>query len=160
MGDIKVTLMLISYNQEDFIVEACLSALNQNSMPIEIILSDDCSTDSTYSLMEKVVSDYKGPHAVKLRKNESNLGLVAHINKVVSLCSGEYIVYAAGDDISVPDRVQRTMALFDNSDNHPLIVHSGVLEIDGAGRHLGYVDPPIIKDALGGDDFDYVHIML
>ena len=120
----NVSLILIAYNQEQFVRQACESVLHQHGGSIEIILSDDCSIDGTYKVMQDVVSSYRGHHRVILRRNEHNLGLVGHINKVIGLCSGEFIVYAAGDDISAPERVVRTMDLFANGDGKVLICSS------------------------------------
>lgn len=149
--EVSVSVILIAYNQQRFVEEACRSVLSQNFRPLEIIFSDDCSTDGTFKVMQDVVRDYHGPHRVVLRRNEHNLGLVEHINKVVGLCSGEIIVYAAGDDVSVPDRVLRTVDLFEKSNGKALLVHSGVVEIDAEGKEMGYVEPPIIKKHLTGN---------
>ena len=51
----SVSLVLITYNQASFIKEACLSVLNQDGEPIEIILSDDHSTDHTFEIMQDIV---------------------------------------------------------------------------------------------------------
>lgn len=144
----KVSLVLIAYNQEAFIEEACISALSQESEPIEIILSDDHSTDRTFQIMQDLVQKYTGPHEVILRQTEKNVGLVEHINQVVELSSGEVIIYAAGDDISVPNRVSRTMEYFQQEDKRPLIVHSSVREIDAQSRELDICLPPIVKKSI------------
>jgi cellulose synthase/poly-beta-1,6-N-acetylglucosamine synthase-like glycosyltransferase len=100
-----VTFVLFAYNQEKYIREAVEGALSQTYGAMEIILSDDRSTDRTFEIMEEVVAEYTGIHEVILRKNTSNLGLINHINEVVKLCKGEWIVVAAGDDISDSNRV-------------------------------------------------------
>ena len=150
--EVGVSIVLIAYNQQRFVKQACLSVLSQDFLPLDIIFSDDCSSDGTYSIMEEVVKNYQGHHNVRLRKNKKNLGLVEHINKVVSLCSGEIIVYAAGDDISMPDRVKRTVEMFGKSQGKALVVHSGVVEIDGGGYELGCIAPPLTKKRLKGND--------
>ena len=150
--EVGVSIVLIAYNQQRFVKQACLSVLSQDFLPLDIIFSDDCSSDGTYALMEEVVKNYQGHHNVRLRKNKKNLGLVEHINKVVSLCSGEIIVYAAGDDISMPDRVKRTVEMFGKSQGKALVVHSGVVEIDGGGYELGCIAPPLTKKRLKGND--------
>ena len=91
----SVSFVLIAYNQEAFIKEACEAALNQMGEPIEIILSDDCSTDDTFQIMQDVVRAYKGSHRVQLNRTTRNVGLIEHINQVVELSSGDVIVYAA-----------------------------------------------------------------
>ena len=55
-----VSYCIVSYNAEKFIQEAIESALNQDYYPMEIIISDDCSTDNTYEVIKNVTSEYKG----------------------------------------------------------------------------------------------------
>lgn len=111
-----VTFALFAYNQERFIREAVASALAQACRPIEIILSDDASTDATFGLMQEAVAGYRGPHRVVLNRNPVNLGLVAHVNKVLAMASGMIVVVAAGDDVSLPTRVGDTVEAFER---HP-----------------------------------------
>ena len=101
-----ISFLIFSYNQEKFIKESVIAALNQTYSPLEIIISDDCSTDNTFEIIKKVVSEYKGPHKVILNQNDKNMGLIKHFNKVLSMTHGELIVDSAGDDISLPNRVQ------------------------------------------------------
>lgn len=102
-----VSFILVAYNQEDFIEEAIISALNQNYEPLEIIISDDASTDQTFEIAKAVVGRYNGPHHVILRCNQKNMGINSHINLVVNQTHGEFIIAAAGDDISLPERTEK-----------------------------------------------------
>ena len=104
-----VSFCLFAYNQESYIREAVEGAFAQTYSPLEIILSDDCSADRTFEIMKEMAAGYKGPHTVILNRNEKNLGIGDHINKVVSLASGLWLVMAAGDDISYPERVSTCM---------------------------------------------------
>jgi len=108
-----VTFALFAYNQEQYIVDAVNSALAQNYERLEIILSDDCSNDETYSKMLSTVSHYNGRHSVRLRQNTANLGLSSHVNAVFEEANGEIIVIAAGDDISDPKRCEISVALLE-----------------------------------------------
>ncbi len=99
-----ITFALLAYNQEQFIREAVEGALSQTYSPLEIILSDDCSTDRTFEIMTAMVKAYEGPHKIVLNKNKENLGIGRHYNKVMDMASGEIIELAAGDDISLPER--------------------------------------------------------
>lgn len=99
-----VTFALFTYNQEQFIAEAVAAALAQDYEPLEIIVSDDCSTDSTFEIASKVVSAYVGKHTVLLVKNERNLGIGRHFEKILSNARGEIFVMAAGDDVSCRER--------------------------------------------------------
>jgi len=106
-----VTFALIAYNQERFVREAVKAALSQEYAKLEIILSDDSSTDSTFEIINSVASDYSGFHEIVINRNPVNLGLAKHFSKVVTRARGEIIVVAAGDDISLPTRVSKTVEM-------------------------------------------------
>lgn len=109
------SLVLLTYNQASRIGEAVNGALTQNYSPLEIILSDDCSTDSTYELMQSIADSYRGPHRIILNRNTNNLGVPAHLNKAVGLSRGEVIITAAGDDISLPERANRSVGVLNDN---------------------------------------------
>jgi glycosyltransferase involved in cell wall biosynthesis len=105
-----VSLCLFSYNQEKFIKEAIEGALKQTYSPLEIIISDDCSTDFTFEIIKEVVKNYSGPHKIILNRNEKNLGLVEHVNNILyKISKGEYVAMAAGDDISHHERIEKSI---------------------------------------------------
>lgn len=100
-----VSFCMITYNQENFITDAINGAFSQTYGNLEIIISDDCSTDRTFDIAKKMVAEYKGPHKVTLNQNKPNLGIREHVNKLIyELSTGDYILLAAGDDVSVPER--------------------------------------------------------
>lgn len=104
-----ITFALFSYNQEKFIRSAVQGALGQRYENIHFIFSDDCSSDRTFQIMSSTVAEHKGEHSVVLNRNAANLGLSQHFSKIVSMAEGEFLVIAAGDDISLPDRVADTV---------------------------------------------------
>lgn len=107
MGNPLVSFVVPAYNCGDFINDAIKLAFEQNYSPLEIVLSDDCSTDNTFEIMKDMANQYKGPHKIILNKNEKNLGITRHMNKLfLELAHGEIIVVAHGDDISEPNRTQ------------------------------------------------------
>ena len=107
-----VSFCLFAYKQEQYIQEAVEGAFAQTYSPLEIILSDDGSPDHTFDIMRKMAENYKGPHKIILNRNEKNIGLVPHFNKVLfEISSGNPIVLAAGDDISLPERTELSCRL-------------------------------------------------
>lgn len=106
------TLIILCYNQESYIEEAIDSALAQTYHPLEIIVSDDCSNDRTYELAKAKVSNYSGAHKIIIRQNEKNLGVARHFSLLSKLASGEIVIAAAGDDISLPERTSLVMGAF------------------------------------------------
>jgi len=92
----KVTIMIATYNQERFITEAIQSAMAQDYPNLEIVVSDDCSSDGTY----KVAKEYeqRDPR-VKVFRNKQNLGRVRNYHHLLyDLANGEWCVMLDGDD--------------------------------------------------------------
>jgi glycosyltransferase involved in cell wall biosynthesis len=107
-----ISFILFAYNQEKYVEEAIKGAFSQTYSPLEIIFSDDFSSDRTFEIMEQMVKNYSGPHKIILNRNKENLGLGLHINKGFELCSSDIVVVGAGDDVSLPNRVALTVKLF------------------------------------------------
>lgn len=110
-----VSFALIAYNQEKFIREAVKSAFAQTYQPLEIVLSDDCSSDRTFSIMMEMANEYSGPHKVTARQTPRNMGVYAHVMNVAEELQGELIVLSAGDDISKKDRTVELASAWKNS---------------------------------------------
>jgi len=101
-----VTMVICTYNQEEYIRDAIHGAFSQTYSPLEIIISDDYSLDRTFEIIQEEVKSYKGSHKVVVNRNDRNLGIVGHVNHLVlNLLNGEFIVLAAGDDIALSCRV-------------------------------------------------------
>ena len=93
---------MLAYRQEAHVAAAIAGAFAQTWPPLEILLSDDASPDGTYRVMQAMAAAYAGPHRVVLNRNEQNLGLIGHLNRVMALASGDFVVQNAGDDVSAP----------------------------------------------------------
>lgn len=87
--------------------ETLEAALAQSYSPLEIVISDDCSTDGTAAVIQEVLAAYSGDHRLIFNVNERNLGIGGHVSKVLlELSNGDYFVLVGGDDISSPNHVQ------------------------------------------------------
>lgn len=129
-----VTFALFSYNQEKYIKAAVQGAFAQTYSPLEIILSDDCSSDRSFDVLQELALTYHGPHKVILNRNTENVGLVGHVNFVCSkIAKGLLIVMAAGDDISCSNRTEKLVDCW-TKNNYPACVWSGFEEMDDNGR--------------------------
>jgi glycosyltransferase involved in cell wall biosynthesis len=141
-GKPLVSFILLAHNQEGFIREAIKGALSQTYSPLEIIFSDDCSTDNSYEIMKKAAAEYSGKHKIILNRNAENEGTGGHINRAMEKANGELIVVAAGDDISMPDRVVGIYKAYEASHRKAKSIYSNTIEIDEVGRVL---DVPAFK---------------
>ena len=142
-----ISFYVITCNHERFIREAVAGALAQTWTPLEVVLSDDCSDDNTFRIMEEIARGYSGPHRVILNRNEKRLGIGAHINRILELCTGEWIVASAGDDISLPERTARLYKEWQLDDCRAGLIYSNLMETheDGADWYeLDFMKEPII----------------
>ena len=96
MADLKLSVFIVSYNQEEYITQAIESIVNQSVVPYEIVISDDCSTDNTWNIIQDYATKY--PTLVKPYRNESNIGIYKNFNQATSLVTGNLITCVAGDD--------------------------------------------------------------
>ncbi|MDD2505650.1 MAG: glycosyltransferase family 2 protein [Bacilli bacterium] len=91
----KISVVIITYNREEYLRKAIDSVLLQDFKDLEIIVVDDGSTDNTSSLIDS----YKEKGVViKYKKNDQNLGIVKSRNIALSLSSGEYMAILDSDD--------------------------------------------------------------
>lgn len=134
----------MAFNNETYVAAAISGALAQTYEPTEIILTDDCSADASFEIMQKMASEYRGPHKIILNRNERNVGVSGHINRIMELCSGEVVVIAAADDVSLPNRVQAICDAYVASEGNAMSLCSSCMLIDDAGTELRHV--PVIDD--------------
>jgi len=78
------TVIILSYNNLQYIEECLQSVLNQDYGYIEIIVSDDCSDNFDMIKIEKHIKDNRKDNIVNfiINRNEKNLGIVRNLNKV------------------------------------------------------------------------------
>ena len=140
-----VTAILLSYNCEHTIGAALESLLEQDCEPMEVIVSDDASTDATWPVLQRAIASYSGPHRVTLRRRDNNAGSKSpHLNDVFPLATGRYLVSFDGDDIAEPHRVRRLLEAF-RSDPDATAVYSDYAFMDAngqAGARRGVRHPP------------------
>jgi glycosyltransferase involved in cell wall biosynthesis len=127
-----VTFALLSYNQERFIRDAVRAALAQTYSPLQIVISDDCSQDMSFEILQEELADYEGPHQILLNRNERNLGTGGNVNRVMELAKGELVVVAAGDDVSLPTRTEVLASIW--SAGGIYCVWSSLRAVDEVGR--------------------------
>jgi len=130
----RISIVLLAYNQESMVRRAALACLEQEGGPYEIVFSDDASTDDTFAALEEVARTYRGPHRVVARRNAQNVGIGEHYNELMHATTGELIVTAAGDDVSLPQRVRRIAEAWEATGRRADLVASHVIDLDHDGR--------------------------
>lgn len=131
-----VTFALFAHNQEEYIREAIEGEFALTYEQLEIILSDDCSTDLTFEVMQEIADTYDGPNEVRARQNVVNLGLAGHVNTVVQHSNGEILLLSAGYDISLPNRTCMSVDIINENTNAAAVLLSADV-IDDTGATIG-----------------------
>jgi glycosyltransferase involved in cell wall biosynthesis len=140
MTSTVASVVLLTYNQAAFVQEAFESLLNQDRDDIEIVVSDDCSSDSTWDVILAVAQSYVGSKKLILSRNVSNLGIVDNYAAAVEQSTGELIFMAAGDDISMPDRCSKSIQFWlDNQKKYDLVA-ADAIDMSLTGEALGRKD--------------------
>ncbi|MGL5051658.1 MAG: glycosyltransferase family 2 protein [Fusobacteriaceae bacterium] len=106
----NVSIVILSYNSEKWILETLDSVLNQTYKNIELIISDDNSTDGTIKICEEWIAKNKNKlKTIKILKAEINQGVTRNVNKGIKASTSEWIKLIAGDDILFEDCIQKNV---------------------------------------------------
>lgn len=103
----QISVLLSTYNGENWIKESIQSILKQDFSDFEFIIIDDGSTDNSYHILENFRKDNR-----VLLVRQKNIGLTCSLNRALSLAKGNFIARQDVDDISLPHRFSRQLAYF------------------------------------------------
>jgi glycosyltransferase involved in cell wall biosynthesis len=110
---VKVSVCLICYNQEKFIEQTLDSINNQKFKDIEVIISDDCSTDNTKEIILKFID--KNQLNWKILPTKENVGMQKNWRNCIEAATGEYIAIIEGDDFwNDPDKIKKQVGILEN----------------------------------------------
>ncbi len=113
-----VSIVIITYNSAEYVLETLDSAMNQTYPNIEIIVTDDCSTDNTVDLCQNWIKHHRqlGKN-LKLICAEKNTGTADNCNRGLYAAKGEWIKIIAGDDLLLPDAIESYISFANSSPN-------------------------------------------
>ena len=132
-----VSIVVIAYNSEDFIVETLESIKSQTYTNIEIIVADDCSLDKTKAIADRWLFDNKNRFvAAKVVVNEKNLGVAANCNNGIKHARGDWVKIIAGDDLLECDAVSCYIEFFTNNPEAKVVLANLTFFGDKSG--IGY----------------------
>lgn len=139
------SFLFITYNQEETVGEAFKSLLSQTYQSIEIIVADDYSMDNTKLVIKEILKTYSGNKRIVFSESKYNKGTCENINQAVSLCEGEMIFIAAGDDISLPNRCEKIMSRWLELEKKPDLIASDAYDMSLEGEILGIKSTSILQ---------------
>lgn len=118
----KVSVLMITYNHEKYIEDAIRGVFQQIEVDFELIISDDCSTDRTVTLIQNLLEREEGDSRASFFKQNPNIGMIQNFLFALSKCTGEYIAFCEGDDFWTDNRKLKKQV--DLLDSNPSFVAS------------------------------------
>lgn len=113
-----ISVIMPVYNEEEYIADCIKSILAQTEGDFEYIIIDDCSTDNTVEIIERLKAE-TGDDRIVLVKGDVNKGLTKNLNIALGMAKGKYIARMDGDDIAVPERFEKQIKYLEE---HPEII--------------------------------------
>lgn len=152
MSEPRISVIITSHNQRDFLSEAIESVISQTLRPYEILIADDQSTDGSIELINEYAAHHPG--WIKALIQPRNVGVAKNRNYALAMVEGDFVTLLDGDDRFLPRKLELEYA---TRRAHPdaKVVHSNVYYTDRAGRRTrlwadgeappeGYVFPQVL----------------
>ena len=133
-----VSVIALCYNQEKYLIETLNSIINQSYQNIELIITDDYSTDDSI----KEIQQWINQNNVKctFKKNKKNIGICKSLNNAIKLVKGEYLNLIACDDILLPNKIKNQVEQFNQSDAKSAVVYSDTYIIRNQKSSLKFLE--------------------
>ena len=127
---LKVSVCVVTYNQEKYIEECLLSIVNQaTEFELEIIVGDDCSTDSTPKIIERLAGVYKNITPILRTKN---IGGSENYIDVHSRATGDYVCHCDGDDFWLSGKLNSQVSILNSQPDCNIVwTRAKLLSTDG-----------------------------
>ena len=104
----KVSVILTSYNHEKYLQESIDSILAQTCQDFEVIIIDDCSSDTSWDIINK----YDDPRIRRVRNSTNTVWIIKEVIENIQV-NGEYIAVHHSDDVWLPDKLEKQVEFLD-----------------------------------------------
>ena len=128
----SLSVIIPNYNKANYIEQCLLSVERQSFLPDEIIVVDDCSTDNSREIIERLSKSFNNIKYLFLKKNG---GVSRARNAGLNLAKSEYVTFIDSDDLYINnDKLFNEMNLIDKVNNKRAIAYSVTLTVDDNGN--------------------------
>ena len=157
----RASIGLPVYNGERFLAAAIDSVLEQTFSDLELIISDNASTDKTAEICRQYVA--RDPR-IRYYRKETNNGGPWNFNRVFQYARGEFFKWQAADDVCAPTLVERSVEMLDRNQT-AVLCYPRTMVIDGRGNlrrrrgirsfFLAVLQVPLPANNCAGDDGEH-----
>lgn len=131
---LEVQVFIPVFNGLSYFPQTLESVLRQRDVALEVVVSDNASTDGTYEFAERAAQ--QDPR-IKLHRNDRNLGLIGNLNRFADLVDAPFYMLLCSDDVLLTDVALRKALDVMKDDPTVVSVYCDLEYIDGKGGHLG-----------------------
>lgn len=135
---------MATYNGEKYILEQLESFANQTTLPDELIITDDASTDKTLEIIN--IFKKTAPFEIKVYSNKENLNCTQNFNKALELCTNELIFLSDQDDVWFPNKIEYLVKLAKENKEKDIFMNDAEL-VDAELKSSGFTKQEQIKNA-------------
>lgn len=144
-----VSVAIATYNHEQFIRATLDSVIAQDFDDYEIVVGDDCSSDSTPEILKEYCLRYG--HRIKIRLAPTNQGVTANCNAIMAMCTGKYVAWLGGDDLMLPGKLRIQSDYMERYDECVFSFHQlRIFDVE-SGAPLGLFNKKKLRDGLFRD---------
>ncbi|WP_431634130.1 glycosyltransferase [Dyella sp. KULCS107] len=144
-----VSIALATFNGEEYLDLQLNSVLDQDYPNFEIVISDDGSTDATWTILEKYATQ---DERIRLLPHRDNVGVVQNFARCFAACQGELISPCDQDDIWHPDKTRRLIEAMGNA----TLVYCNSQLIDDSGQPIGATLADSVNMIHGSDPRPFI----
>lgn len=135
----RVSVVMPAYNVAPYLEQAVESVLSQSFADLELLIVNDASTDHTAAVLASLAARDK---RVRVITNETNCGVAKTRNRGISLARGAYIALLDGDDYWYPEKLEKQLALAEQTDADIVYCSYDLIEERENPRHRAFIVPP------------------
>ena len=117
-GEPLVTIAIPTFNRAEWLKKCIIAALLQTYQHVEIVVSDNASTDETAEILRQ----FDNPK-LRVLKQQTNIGMLPNWNACLAAAKGEYIVFCSDDDLLEPQMLQRCVGVIAQSPQIPIVLN-------------------------------------
>ena len=132
---VLVSVLMSSYNHEQYIAEAIKSVLNQTFKDLELIIVDDCSTDSSREIIKKYSAK---DQRVRAFFHEKNMGIAKTANDGLKEARGKFISFIGSDDVWVLHKLEKQLALINNNEDRVLWSEGEIIDSNSCSTGITF----------------------
>lgn len=129
-----VTTIVVCYNQSRFVVETLESVKAQTYKNTQLVIVDDCSSDDSVAIIDRWLQ--KNDIQCTFIRHQKNQGVCKSLNDALAAATGKYISMIAADDVWLPDKIERQVAIMESQPDTVGVLYSDAFQTDENGHPL------------------------